>query len=321
MFREQIIELAEAYINQALEGHHIENPKLDFKREWYDLSESNDINEFIKDTSAIANSVGPDGFIIIGVDEKGRKQIATSFQDCKLDDSNKLPGIINKKVDRPFDLNYYEATINNHLTGILHIPPSLDKPHVIRNYQKFDKKGNCKDYENSIFVRSGTITKNASKYDLELMYYDRKNIHPDYVLELSINKLTFWTPDTDTLKPARAFAKASLENSGRRPAAINFLKLTLYFSNGEKISLTSPSVEFENQPSTFIGHRNIIVKANDMVQVDFDFACHIAQPNPEYRQPDLRILENTKHFISRIEVEFTLKNEKTIINDCVPVFY
>lgn len=54
---------------------------MDFKTKWYDLTNETEINEFVKDTSAIANTPGLHGFIVIGYgelveeDEEGVKVI------------------------------------------------------------------------------------------------------------------------------------------------------------------------------------------------------------------------------------------------------
>ncbi|MGB7291653.1 MAG: RNA-binding domain-containing protein [Thermodesulfobacteriota bacterium] len=70
------MEINAEYIRNLAKGFYkdeeTERPKLDVKRKWYDLSENNkrDVEEFCKDLAAMANTPGPEGHIIIGVDEK-----------------------------------------------------------------------------------------------------------------------------------------------------------------------------------------------------------------------------------------------------------
>ena len=191
--REKVEKQIKIYICQAL--HSIEkgkkadneNPKLDFKREWYDMKTPIGINEFLKDTTAIANTVGLDGFIVFGFDDKTGKFFESNFEDSKLKDTSDLNGIIIKRCSNLFDVIFYPIEIDGNKLSVLHIPPTLEKPIVILNYQKFHKDKSIKDEEaHRIFIRKGTAIYPASKYDLELMFYDRKNIQPDYELELEI---------------------------------------------------------------------------------------------------------------------------------------
>ncbi|MES2454792.1 MAG: RNA-binding domain-containing protein [Bacteroidota bacterium] len=136
----QIITQAASYINQSIAGLEVKNAKIDFKASWYNLTQPPGINEFIKDTGAIANSFGPDGMIIIGFDDKKKELSHATFAESGLRDSSQLPHLINKRVDRLFYFSLIETEILGFKISILHIPPSFDKPHVTRNYQTFDKQ-------------------------------------------------------------------------------------------------------------------------------------------------------------------------------------
>ena len=119
MERNTIETLVTSYIDQDLGGQEIENPKFDFKAKWYDLQKPKDINEFLKDTSAIANTFGLDGFIIIGYDSKLKSFNQVSFSDCNLKDSSHLNDLINKRVDRLFDIAVYDLLVNNNKISVM----------------------------------------------------------------------------------------------------------------------------------------------------------------------------------------------------------
>ena len=227
MERSEIEKTVKSYIEQDLGGLEIENPKCDFKAKWYNLKIPKDINEFLKDTSAIANTFGLDGLIIIGYDSKQKSFIQASFCDSNLRDTSNLNDIINKRIDRLFDITVYEFIIEDNRISVLHIPPSIDKPHVIRNYQTFDKNNNVKDELHRIFVRKGSSTYPASKNDIELMFYDRKNIIPDYKVlcsyhidTLRINASNYNNGSEQEFGEVKAGINLILENLGKRPVAI-----------------------------------------------------------------------------------------------------
>jgi len=228
MERSTIETLVTSYIEQDLGGQEIENPKCDFKAKWYDLQTPKDINEFLKDTSAIANTFGLDGFIIIGYDSKLKSFTQATFSDSNLKDTSYLNDLINKKIDRLFDIAVYDFLINNNKISVLHIPPSVDKPHVIRNYQTFDKTNNIgKEEQHRIFVRKNTSTYPASKNDIELMFYDRKNIIPDYKIlcsfhtdTLNISASSHHNGEQREISSVKAGMNLVFENLGKRPVAI-----------------------------------------------------------------------------------------------------
>jgi hypothetical protein len=233
MERSEIEKTVKSYIEQDLGGQEIENPKCDFKAKWYDLQIPRDLNEFLKDTSAIANTFGLDGFIIIGYDSRQKSFPQASFSDSNLRDTSLLNDIINKRIDRLFDIAVYDFIINENKISVLHIPPSIDKPHVIRNYQTFDKNNNPKDEQHRIFVRKNTSTYPASKNDIELMFYDRKNVIPDYRILCSyhIETLNIYSRVLNTGKERKilelkALMNLVLENLGKRPVAIIEIKIS-----------------------------------------------------------------------------------------------
>lgn len=317
MDKEQILQIVTKYVNQALEGQEIENPKLDFKRQWYDLKSKRGINEFLKDTSAIANTFGPDGYVIIGIDDKNASQVNANFTDSQLKDTNELVGIINKRVDRTYDINYIEEKIHGKVVGILHIPPSIDKPHVIKNYQKVNKDEEVKsEEEHRIFVRSGSITRVATKYDIELMVYDRKNIHPDYILDIYINEVRFGELD-HRLGTIAAICIMNIENTGKRPASIKDFKLNFDFED-EKLTFSDPEAEtvaYDRVNLIKVYSRNIIVKSNEVVQKQIMFF------HPKKRSwIQVNDLQKKISGITKVEAELSLNNGKQMIIDCNLLF-
>jgi hypothetical protein len=238
MIREEVIKNVTAYLEQAKSGQEVENPKVDFKRKWYNLNSKAETNSFLKDTTAIANTVGLDGFIIIGYDPKVDEFQPSTFKECGLKDSSLLNGLISKNVVTYFDFSLYDITIDDHQLSVIHIPPSVDKPHVLKIYQSFDKEGKIKSVEEQrIFVRKNTAIHPATKHDIDFMYYDRKNIIPEYQIICSVAKseLKAYTKANDSYysgKPNNDYhiscsCTMTLENTGRRPVSITEINMKL----------------------------------------------------------------------------------------------
>jgi Putative DNA-binding domain len=279
MERSTIEGLITSYIEQDVDGQEVENPKLDFKTKWYDLQNSKDINEFLKDTSAIANTIGPDGFIIIGYNTKEKSFSQASFSNCNLKDTSHITDLINKKIDRLFNIAVYDLNIKNNKISVLHIPPSLDKPHVIRNYQTFDKNNNLvKEEQHRIFVRKNTSTYPASKYDIELMFYDRKNIIPDYKVLCSFHTDTLKIsesgtqsyPDPKKITEVTAEMNLVFENLGKRPVAIIEIQISFTLNeNPSSFDIMHFTTLNEYKRSEIIVQPNKIVGLTVKLKSDF----------------------------------------------------
>jgi hypothetical protein len=308
---QQIITQAASYINQSMAGLEVENAKIDFKASWYKLNEPRGINEFLKDTSAIANSFGPDGMIIIGFDDKKKELSNAAFADSGLKDSSQLPDLINRKVDRLFHFNLIEAEILGFNIGIIHIPPSIDKPHVIRNYQTFDKQTLTvkSNEDHKIFIRRSSSTYPASKSDLELMYYDRKNIIPDYsilsTLTLSTLRLSL-NGDVELARNLHGSLNIIMENIGRRPVSISSIKLELSLFD-------DPSVyELLKLKSTEHYVANpIIIQSGQLINAHFKV---VSDPYPT-QQGALSIQQEFKDQTKQLKVtnyKLNLSNGETI---------
>lgn len=235
MRREDIQKKVAEFIAHSIQGLEIESPKVDFKAKWYNLKDKLEEAEFIKDTTAIANTIGLDGYIIIGFNDKEKTFTQSTFkEDSGLNDTNELSKIIIKRCSNLFDLAVYEIIVDENKISVIHIPPTLEKPIVIKNH-----KTKKREEENRILVRKGTNTFPASKYDIEMMFYDRKNITPKFqydidLIDVNINKFI------------------TSERIGRiRPTAFpgNLLKLNVAFDNYGKraIALKGVSIWLENE--------------------------------------------------------------------------
>lgn len=273
MDRETLTHLIDAYIRQSYEGQEIENNKIDFKLKWYDLTSKKGEYEFLKDTSAIANTFGLDGFIIIGYDPKTKQFNPSRFSDCGKKDPADLMGFVSKKIDRLFDFNTFDITAMNQNLSVIHIPPSIDKPHLITNYQTFEKNGELKKEEQQkIFVRKNTSTYPASKHDLELMYYDRKNIIPEYKLIPTITTNTFAFTITgnqfNQVSDIKVPLPILLENIGSRPVAIS----RMYFTISQFKDSTLMNEIINLKSSHEIAYHPIILKPGDLISQELTFS-------------------------------------------------
>jgi hypothetical protein len=267
MTEEKIIQVTESYINQALSGLDKENPKLDFKTKWYNLNDELEINEFIKDTSSIANTPGLDGFIIIGFNEKSKSFNDSKFSDCGLLDSNELPGIIIKRVDRAYNITNYDIEINGNKISVIYIPPSFDKPHVIRKY----KSRSGKEEDQRVFIKNGSTTRIATKYDYDFISYDRKNNLPEYSIHISSAVLSYYFNRMSESGLIETTLNLTIENNGLRPIAINeiVLEITIqektekFYSYLNKQALSNQAIKVSNfiiQPATICNYSYLIFR-------------------------------------------------------------
>lgn len=140
-----------------------EDAVLDWKRSFWRLEVDESRREFLKDVTAMANSIAPEGTrrILIGVSKNGR------FQDTQLP--------------------YNEADLQQHLAAITPVPnvkfqtlwlegkriviieisPPFDRPYVAKV---------ASDY--FVWVRQGSSTSTASRYLLDQFYTERERPAP-----------------------------------------------------------------------------------------------------------------------------------------------
>jgi len=265
----EIKNLVERLISNSAAGMEVENPKVDFKKKWYELSKKSGIYEFIKDTTAIVNTIGPDGFIIIGYDEGSKTFHDSSFKKSKLRDTSNLNGIITKHVSYPFELTVYDEIINGNKLSIIHIPPSIEKPHVIKLYKKIRGK-KTREYQNHIFIRKGTITTVANRYDLELMNYDKKNLNKPYQTHIFLRG--FREVNLSGVKiSSKVFL--TIENLGIRPLAICKMKLVAKLPDGKELKFEGKilkNFEGEHKDSP-LSTNPVVIASNSIVNLAIEF--------------------------------------------------
>lgn len=156
---------------QIKSGAQYENPIIELKREFWDLSNDDGKNEFAKDLTVMANSQYGAGNVIVGIDGKTGDLHHTTLPF----DAATLANIINRKVLEPFTIEFNEIQVDEKNIIVVHIPRSYNKPHMLRLY---------KNREMFIPIRKGTRTQVADKFDLDLMYTERERIViPPYRLE------------------------------------------------------------------------------------------------------------------------------------------
>jgi hypothetical protein len=258
MTEREVKTIVQSLIAQSMQGLDKESPKLDFKKKWYPLKEERGLNEFLKDTTAIANTPGLDGFIVIGFDEKNKTFHSTTLKDSGLNDDNELVGVLMKHVDRPFVLNHFNIELEGAFLSVLHVPPSFDKPHVIRIY----KTPAGHEERERIFIRNGSTARMATKYDHDFINYDRKNNLSEYSLIISAAKLGFNA--YQGIGSVDLTAGLIFENNGLRPMAIYEIVLTLC-QDDYRMSFISKTNK-EEPYNTHIKVSNIIVRPGDIVK-------------------------------------------------------
>lgn len=235
----------ESTVLKALDQQEIENPKFECKREWYRLKLPQGISEFIKDASAMANTVGLDGYIVIGVDTKSGQLYNTGFSDSGLKDVTELYQILIRNLSNAFAIDYYVVEVNGYKLGVLHIPPSREKPHVINLHTIYDKNGGVRSNEqNRILIRKATGIYPANKYDIDFMYYDRKNVLPEYELHAAVDLDSLLMrvnpgPLNGDLQPTASImgvVTITLENTGFRTISIRSIVLEIAKFEDDELS-------------------------------------------------------------------------------------
>ncbi len=304
MNQDQITKVVEAIISQSLDGQDIENLKVDCKNQWWDLKDISGLNEFLKDTCAIANTFGLDGYIIIGYNDKTKTFKPTVFSDSGCKDNLEIRNLIIKHVDVAFDINTFDVTVLGNKLSIIHLPPSVDKPHVLKVFKRVI--GNSvKEEFNKIFIRKNSSNHIASKNDIDIMYYDRKNIVPEYklIVSISLKSLTITGSgmagryDNMNIRPVIIF-----ENQGARPIAIVGVKVV--FSEH-----TNP-----NPDETYIfegrGKTPVVVPVNTIV----DSNPILLGVNPIMLEIDkgMQVNRNFKNIIIH-NIELTTNSGETIV--------
>jgi len=137
-----------------------EGPKLDVKQQPWDLDTQEGKAEFVKDVSAMANSVGPENaYILLGVTDTERTPIGIEPGALQ---EERLQQIVAEYVDPPFNFSYAVKPLGQRYVGVITIPWSADKPHLINKDIDRLHRGTC-------YIRRGSITTLARSTDLGAM--------------------------------------------------------------------------------------------------------------------------------------------------------
>ncbi|MBN1935629.1 MAG: ATP-binding protein [Anaerolineae bacterium] len=145
-----------------------EGAKIEFK-EQLDLSSRTGKAEFVKDVTAIANTTGGDGQLVIGVMDARRRSPGSSITEWltgfSVLDPDQLQGQMTQAiahfVEPPFEIRYVQAFYPglDISLGIIAVPTSQCRPHVIKN-------DGDRIYAGQIFVRRGSQIALASRQDI-----------------------------------------------------------------------------------------------------------------------------------------------------------
>ncbi len=157
MFNKAIEDISYKDINELLYIRQIrEGQQLDYKRDFY-----KDSKEFLKDTTAFANSEG--GYIIFGIDEKqiNVTGITNNIGNSKIEDW--IANVLNSNTDKTVNYKTKFINIDDDETPlyvvVLVIKESNQKP----VYVTTDNKCLC-------YIRKGTSVFSAKPNDIREMY-------------------------------------------------------------------------------------------------------------------------------------------------------
>jgi len=272
---EEVKEIIEYSIQKCINGHPVERPNLEFKSIWPNLKSKNeDYYKFVRNLCSIANSVSDKfGIIIFGFNEKTREFVDTSFRDTGLRDTSELQKLITKNITEPFPIEIDTIDIEENTLSVIIIPKSYAKPHVMGEYKTFKNEKINNGYKNYIPVRKETNINTANKYDLDLMYYDRKN--------MVFDKKTILTPLSVSIENIFGLdllkVLVTVENIGIRYIAFRnfYIDIELRETQGENRSRRMNATSFRNVEYEEIirpGDKNIIIKPNSIVDLEVSFS-------------------------------------------------
>ncbi|ATF11597.1 ATP-binding protein [Brevibacillus brevis X23] len=263
-------EMIEQISHQIKLGVQHENPSIELKREFWDLSSNTGKEEYAKDLTVFANSQYGAGDIIVGIDGDTGDICHTTLPI----DAAKLVDIISSKVMEPFSVEFYEVVVKGQNIVIVHIPRSFNKPHILRSY---------KQREMFIPIRKGTRTVPANKYDLDLMYSEReKEIIPPYRLEPFIvsNPITI---NTFTLENIPLWSCiVHILNTGSRVNLLTSAKLVVYEGDTELFTYDLAAYFIPKLISRWqkLGNEDFIkVDADDALRINLGFFVSKIKPS------------------------------------------
>jgi len=297
-----ITDKARELITKSVAGYEIETSKVDCKLKWYDLKSLGGKNEFIKDITAIINSIGQDGYIIIGFKDSNNKFNNSKFKDSGLVDTAEVQNLIASQCSNVFTVNIYDFKYMENELSVIHLPPIQNKPIFILKHYKRDKEGKYTVFEKErIFIRRGSTNSIANKSDLELIYYDKNNFNNDYDYSIDVLGFTLRTIERTNNRVKSYLTNCHLdlmvENYGKRIIAIKTATIK-FESNGSQIS-ESAKHYIKNGNSTNVPVILLNLKPGENNELKLRFTI----------QEDFNI-ENSGQENSLIELKLT--NDKTL---------
>ena len=159
-----------------------ETPKVELKRSLWNLSTGKGKAEFVKDVTALANTSGGDGYLVIGVlDKKERQDLPVedpfAFVCGVSHRSHEQIGVLERQMnqaletysDPPPSVGYAQHLQSGRWIGVVTVPCSSRRPHVII-------RGGEEIKPQDIWVRRGEFDAacfKASRAELEEMFAKR----------------------------------------------------------------------------------------------------------------------------------------------------
>ncbi len=132
-----------------------ESEKLDYKQE-FSLDTETKKKEFVKDITAIANSKGGRGYLILGVTDKTRKVVGIGQRHPS---EETVFQVISTRCDPPVPVRYEEINYKGKTVIVLTIFKSSQRPHQILQTGTF-------------YIRRGSTTDIARRYEIASMLQD-----------------------------------------------------------------------------------------------------------------------------------------------------
>lgn len=259
------------YSDMLRNDEQVELSKVELKREWWDLSTKAGINEFLKDITAMANTPGDTGYIILGVDKTGQ------FYDSPIPvDSAKIRGIVCKHIQEPIDYEIYTVIVLENTISIIEITPSLNKPHVIKEYTS------SKGYVTRMFIpiRKSTSINPSNKYDIDFMYFEKnRRTVVDYGFDIITGTTVIIgyggsVSDVDA-DFNRIDLPVTLINKGVNVNCITGGKLVILDEDGSQITQWELKGFGHQSTYDYLKHSNYFkVKSNDLERISLVFGIN-----------------------------------------------
>ncbi len=122
--------------------------------------------ELVKDIVAVANATTTSpGFVFYGVNPQRPDPIVDI---SKSHDDASFQQMLANKVAPPVQFLYYEVCHGAKVVGVIHIPPSCRRPHIIaKNFGKLR--------EGQLLIRCGSSTRGMNQNDLLEIFYGQSS--------------------------------------------------------------------------------------------------------------------------------------------------